>query len=427
MALSEIKRKEFSRRILVARMQILLNHGFFGLLLMHMKFSIEDDIETACTDGENIIFGAEFLDSLTDNELVFVMMHEIMHIVLQHCTRKGKYLHEPFNIAADIVVNSNILLENGSNPNSITIGKYGECMHVAPDGKEGYNYSVEEVYHMLLNPNTDKNACDGADGDKSAKDSSQSDQGYSQSDNSNSPSSWDNHSRWTTIANTDAHNDIWAKRIIDAAEAIKIQKSMQSCGRLPALVNRILEEFRKPQIDWRTILNEFVQEEIVDYSFSPPDKRFYETPFYLPDFNAPDETVKNILFMIDTSASMSDIMIAAAYSEIKGAIDQYDGKLSGKLGFFDAEIVEPKPFYDTNQLKCIKPKGGGGTNFDIIFEYVNKFMYDDQPVSIIILTDGYAKFPNQELANNIPVLWLLNNDYVQPPWGKVARINVPAD
>lgn len=82
---------------------------------------------------------------------------------------------------------------------------------------------------------------------------------------------------------------------------------------------------------------------------------------------------------------------------------------------------------DANELPLIKPKGGGGTRFDIMFEYVNKFMSDDLPVSIIILTDGYAKFPNQELANNIPVLWLLNNDYVQPPWGKVARINVPAD
>lgn len=51
-------------------------------------------------------------------------------------------------------------------------------------------------------------------------------------------------------------------------------------------------------------------------------------------------------------------------------------------------------------------------------------MSDDLPVSIIILTDGFAPFPDESAAMNIPVLWLLNNEEVEPPWGKVARIRV---
>ena len=50
-------------------------------------------------------------------------------------------------------------------------------------------------------------------------------------------------------------------------------------------------------------------------------------------------------------------------------------------------------------------------------------MIENQPTSIIIMTDGYAPFPKQEAANNIPVLWLINNTYVTPPWGKIARIS----
>ena len=127
--------------------------------------------------------------------------------------------------------------------------------------------------------------------------------------------------------------------------------------------------------------------------------------------------------MIDTSGSMSDSMITAAYSEIKGAIDQFDGKLKGLIGFFDATIVEPKPFENERELKTIYPKGGGGTDFQIIFEYVNKNM-ENKPASIIILTDGYAPFPKKTLTMGIPVLWLLNNDSVTPPYGKIARIRV---
>ena len=49
---------------------------------------------------------------------------------------------------------------------------------------------------------------------------------------------------------------------------------------------------------------------------------------------------------------------------------------------------------------------------------------DTLPASIIIMTDGYADFPKEEEAMEIPVLWLLVTDDVKPPWGEVARIKV---
>jgi len=149
MALSEEKIKKYIQRLLLSRMRILCNHGFYGLLLMHMVYSIDENLDTACTDGMRIAFGPDFLDSLTDSELDFVMMHEILHVVLQHCLREDNREHEEFNIACDIVVNSNILLENNMSRNSITLKKYGESMHIAPDGKEGYEYTAEQVYNML--------------------------------------------------------------------------------------------------------------------------------------------------------------------------------------------------------------------------------------------------------------------------------------
>ena len=197
---------------------------------------------------------------------------------------------------------------------------------------------------------------------------------------------------------------------------------MNQYGGLPLFAQRLFKELKASQTDWRTILNDFVQEEIVDYSFAPPDRRFDDNPFFLPDFNDKDDVIEDILFMIDTSGSMSDDMITQAYSEVKGAIDQFDGKLRGGLGFFDAAIIEPKPFSNEEEFRVIKAAGGGGTSFQIIFEYVQEHMADKLPASIIILTDGYAPFPKERSAQDIPVLWVINNDQVEPPWGKVARI-----
>ena len=387
------------KRLLMSRMRILLNNGFYGLLLMHMVYAIDEDCETAATDGKYIYFGPDFLEELQDTELDFIMMHEILHVVLQHCLRQGERDNERFNIACDIVVNSNILLSHNMQTSAITLRKYGESMHLAPNGKEGYEYTAEQVYEML--PPTPKTGIQKKGGNET---------------------NWDNHSKWGQQAVDEALDDVWIKRFEDACEAISIQDPLNQRGLLPLFAQRLFKELKAPQTDWRTILNDFVQEEIVDYSFAPPDRRFNDTPFFLPDFNDKDDVIEDILFMIDTSGSMSDDMITQAYSEVKGAIDQFDGKLRGWLGFFDAAIIEPKPFSNEEEFRVIKAAGGGGTNFQIIFEYVHEHMTDKLPASIIILTDGYAPFPKERMAWDIPVLWVINNDQVDPPWGKVARI-----
>lgn len=140
MALSDEKIRGFMKRLQISRMCILCNHGFFGLLLMHMIYTIDEGAETAYTDGERIAFSPDFLDRLSDSELDFIMKHEILHVVLQHCLQSGEDDRERYNIAADIVVNSIIMQENGGDPHSITLSEYGESMHKAPYGKEGNIY-----------------------------------------------------------------------------------------------------------------------------------------------------------------------------------------------------------------------------------------------------------------------------------------------
>ncbi len=420
MALSEGKIQKYIKRLLLSRTRILCNHGFYGLLLMHMIYAVGEDVETACTDGERIIFGTDFLDGLNDAELDFVMMHEILHVVLQHCFRNNAEDPDAYNIAADIVVNSNILLENGMNASSISIKKAGPSVHVAPDGKEGYEYTAEQIYAMLRkNPDKkDGNDLPGFADGRAKKEPADG------KEESQPRKVWDDHSPWGKYEEDDTLRDVWVKRFEDAAEATEIRDPSNTRGLLPAFARRILKELKNPQTDRRTVLNDFIREEVADYSFSPPDRRFDDGPFFLPDFNGKEDTVEDILFMIDTSASMSDEMITAAYSEVKGAIDQFNGKLKGRLGFFDAAIIEPKPFENEEEFKIISPAGGGGTDFKIIFEYVRQHMADELPASIIILTDGYAPFPQEHLAGGIPVFWLLNNEQADPPWGKVARINV---
>lgn len=432
MAIDQSKVHEYATRLLKSRMRILADNGFYGFLLEHLPFALDEDIETACTDADKIYFSPDFLNSITDSELDFVLMHEVLHVVLQHCFRyTNKSVDETqFNIACDTVVNSTILQAFDGDLSKISIGSLGgELYHIAPNGEEGYKYTAEEIYEMLMlqikkeqgNGTSEKSSDDGINGNKGKpKKGKNKSQGRFKGMPSEDDTTLDSHDRWTKDESGE-RGAKWQEYLEDAIKSVKIDKSSKSRGTIPAFAERYLEELSTAKTDWRAVLCEFVQEEICDYSFSPPDRRFGDSDFFLPDFNEKEESVKNLLFMIDTSGSMSDELVTEAFNEVRGALIQFNERLEGLLGFFDAVVVEPKPFSSITELEIIRPKGGGGTSFDVIFDYVENKM-SEPPYAIIIITDGYAPFPSEKRARGIPVLWIINNDDVTPPWGKVIRI-----
>ena len=405
-------------RLLLTRAGLLCRHGFFGLMLMQVGFGLDESIGTAGTDGMTIYFNPYFMEKLTDKELSFILMHEVMHMALRHCSRQGSRDRDLFNKACDIVVNSNILKANGMDLDSITVSCVGISIHKAPDGNEGYLYAAEQVYDMILQQYRAVKA--------SGKKAAHASQGNSSQNPENEPyNGCDDHSMWNNESPEERYeNDaVWQNRLTNAGTLMKqrFEAGDQNAG-MPPGIERMLKVLSRSRVDWRMILNDFVQEDVVDYTFMPPDRRFGESPFFLPDFNEKDENMRNLLFMVDCSGSVSDDQMTKAYSEVKGAIDQFDGKLSGWLGFFDTGVTEPKPFGDIREFMRIKPRGSGGTRFDQIFEYVRTEMNDNRPSMIIILTDGYTQFPEERAADGIPVLWVLNNDHIDPLWGKVARM-----
>lgn len=86
MELSDDKIREYTKRILMSRMRLLVNHGFYGILLLHVKFRLTDEIETAgfgADKNEYFIFiNPKILDNISDAEIDHILMHEILHIAL---------------------------------------------------------------------------------------------------------------------------------------------------------------------------------------------------------------------------------------------------------------------------------------------------------------------------------------------------------
>ncbi len=395
--MDEMKVKNTVRRMTEERALLIKNNPFFGHLSMGLQLACAP-CKTACTDGSRLIFDPAFAEKLSDQELQFVILHEVLHCVFRHCIR-GKGLHSVlYNIACDIVVNSTILAMWGQESMMIAGEK---AMHLAPDGKEGREYNAEEIYQMLIHQNHTN--------------------GISQMQTDNEgfeKSSFDRHDIWQGICDKAQLQDNWNR---------KIQSAFRQCGDstgMPQQVRTIVQDIaHRSGLNWKQLLHDFLQSDTYDYNFLPPDRRYAFSDFYLPAYNMDEEhqTADDIWVCIDTSGSVTEEKLTCTMAEILDAMRQ--AGLKGRISFFDSNITEPEPFEFENDLKNLTAQGGGGTSFHIIFRYLKEKLYPDLPRAILIFTDGYARFPEQKAALDVPVLWLIcKGGNADVPWGQVIQL-----
>lgn len=418
--MDEMKVKNTVRRMTEERALLIKNNPFFGHLSMGLQLACAP-CKTACTDGSRLIFDPAFAEKLSDQELQFVILHEVFHCVFRHCIR-GKGLHSVlYNIACDIVVNSTILAMWGQESMMIAGEK---AMHLAPDGKEGREYNAEEIYQMLIHQNhtngiyqmqTDQNNANKS----SQMQTNQNPPASMQTDNEGfEKSSFDRHDIWQGICDKAQLQDNWNR---------KIQSAFRQCGDstgMPQQVRTIVQDIaRRSGLNWKQLLHDFLQSDTYDYNFLPPDRRYAFSDFYLPAYNMDEEhqTADDIWVCIDTSGSVTGEELTCTMAEILDAMRQ--AGLKGRISFFDSNITEPEPFEFENDLKNLTTQGGGGTSFHIIFRYLKEKLYPDLPRAILIFTDGYARFPEQKAALDVPVLWLIcKGGNADVPWGQVIQL-----
>ena len=226
----------------------------------------------------------------------------------------------------------------------------------------------------------------------------------------------DTHEIWGELSDIKL-NEIWNRYIKEA-----MQKAGFGTG-IPEGIERMLENiYTAPKVDWKHILHDFIQNFRGDFTFSSPDRR-YSDGFLLPAFmeNLDGSKIEKIWFVIDTSGSVTDAAVSEALKEARISVEQI-GNMSGDISFFDAEVSELIPFESADDILKMKPIGGGGTSFEAIFEAMPRYFPDELPAVIIIITDGYAPFPKPDATKGVPIVWLIVDSDVTPPFGEVIKI-----
>lgn len=218
---------------------------------------------------------------------------------------------------------------------------------------------------------------------------------------------------------TQGNTPIDGNAILQAAEQFR-KRDGQRQGRLPLPILNALESLSR--IDWRTLLHEFLDFEIDDYSFLPPDRRFADADFFLPDFNGVSERMEGVAVLIDVSGSIGDEELSEFFQELLAIIDSFRGKVEFYAGLFDVELSGLSKITARRDIKKIKGQGRGGTSLEKPLVQLFGQLKDVDLKAIVVLTDGYLDFLSPKEFRSLPVLWVLNNNEITPSHGRIARM-----
>lgn len=375
MTTATIDLKKLTTKLAKAKTALILEHPFVGTIALNMPFEFDENIPTAATNGKRIKFNPEFVDSLTDEEVKFLVAHECFHPMLEHNFRRGQRQPRRWNMAADYVINK-LLVDDGIG-RIPKVGLRNDAIYNAGHG------TSEGIYNILPEQDESDDGFGSADGPLDDCE-----------DGEGSP------------AEQQQQQAEWKVKVAQAAQAAKMM------GKMSANMQRLVDTVLQPKVDWREVLQRFLVKCRNDQrSFARFNRRFLSQGMYLP--SASGEAMGEIVFAVDCSGSIDQKTINQFAAEISKVKDDLLPERIHVL-YFDSAVSHVES-YEVHDDLDIKPHGGGGTDFAPVFESVIEHGFN--PVAIVFLTDlCCSSFGNQPDA---PVLWV-TTDAGKAPFGEVT-------
>jgi predicted metal-dependent peptidase len=391
--------REVREMLVTARIGMLLRASFFGNLATRLKLVNADEwCATAATDGRHFYYNSRFIKMLRPKEIEFLFGHEVLHCVYDHFGRRGSRDPQLWNIANDFAVNADLKKHR--------VGEFITSVPCLYDSKyEGM--SSEEIYDDIyenaekidLDQLIDRMIDEHMDGDE---------------DGGNSDGDQDGKGKGPARLSKEERDQIRD----EIKEAMLNAAQVSDAGNLPLGVRRLIQDLTEPKMNWRELLRMQLESTIKsDYSWMKTSRKGWDMDAVMPGMRNDD--MIDIVIMNDMSGSISDSQARDFISEVAGIMEQFSSYRI-IMASFDTEVYNVC-IYTSENLEDVanyELKGGGGTDFDCIFEYLKR--EEIEPRRLVVFTDGYP-FGSWGDPNYCDTVWIIHGDRdPHPPFGQWA-------
>jgi len=373
---------------------------------MTRKYGVDG---TASTDGKNLYFGASFCEPLTDDELMFVCLHEALHAVFMHMFRLDERNPRLWNIACDAVINYMLRVKGYTMPAGGVLLDWVDDSHDA-----------ESVYRKLCDEDDGDGGGDGGgggggdgDGDGDGDSGSTDPSGGSMPSAETGGGGWDGHGDMAPAPNAADELDVKAT-ILTAARMAK------AAGDQTALIDRLLEGELDPVVTWDDVLRP-VMTSIAhdDYSYARPERKYAAYNLMLPSLHS--EGLGWLVVGFDTSGSMSDELCKQTAVEINAIVEDCDP--DGVIVVYCDTHVQHVERFERGETVELHPRGGGGTRVKPVFDHIDDELADERIAALVYFTDLYTPDLDELHAPEYPVIWAVHsNSHATVPFGDITDV-----
>ena len=389
------------QRIERCHVQLMKHPSFclFSGLFMVGKVSVDDKTPTAKTNGLDVTYGRDFVGSLNDKQLGFLILHENMHKAYRHLVvwktlyKRNRWLA---NAACDYVINLQLMdYDPHGQDIEFPTDKDGNQIGLVDEKYRGMD--AHQVFLKLLEEHGDVQPPDGDEG-------------------------LDDHDWESAEEMTDKEKEEAAKEIEDA-----LRQGQILVGKMKGNVSREVQDLLTPKVDWKEALRDFIKSTTAgkdQTTWRRLHKRYIGMDIVMP--STFDEKVGPITVAIDTSGSIGHEELAQFLSEVKLICEEvrpekldilyWDTRVAGHEVYSDAELA--------NVVYVTEAKGGGGTEPSCVPKYMRK--HNMTPECLIMLTDGYiGDQTRNDWSISSPIMWCIkgNNHFDNASvTGKVVHV-----
>jgi predicted metal-dependent peptidase len=378
---------KLDKKISQAKAKLLVDYPYFGTLASKLELVVNDDIEAFKSNGVKLEYREDYLDDLELSEIEFILANGAMHASLAHESRKNNRSGWLWQMATDMAIND-MLVQNGMDmPYGAQYRKRFEGMY------------AEEIYAELK----DDILRDDEDLEYEADDSDD----VEKKENEEKEQDRDN------ITQEELQDEILQEQLL-AEEAISALEMKFKSGEVPESIERFfnLDVFGK--VDWRDELRVAIDKYFRDdYVVMPPSKKLLYNGIYLPSNIS--QTFR-LVIAVDSSGSVDEELLNEFLSEVNflmSLVSNYQIELL----VCDDKIHSHKTFYSGDSLE-IDLKGGGGTDFRPVFEFIKNEL--DDVKLLLYFTDLDGKFP--EFVPDYEVKWVVKGD-LEAPFGELISLD----
>jgi len=373
-----------------ARTRLLLDSPWFGSLSMRLDVQ-EAACKTMQTDGTRLSYNPQFVESLTDDQLVGVIAHEVMHCALLHPYRIAGRDLKTWNEATDFAINELLAEQGFTLPDN--------CLRDAQYKGMG----ADQIYALLDRKKQEQQQNGDGQDDQT---------GGEQPGQVVAPQPGDENGEQGGDAAEEMTATDWQ---IATEQATAIAKK---AGRLPGDVDRAVKSSRESETDWREILRRFVEQTVPsDYSWTQPNRRYIAAGIYLP--GTVRENMPRLAIGIDTSGSIGARELNLFASELTQIL--HEARPEGvDVYYCDSAVCHAESFSPDDPEITLGAHGGGGTAFQPVFDRVAAD--GTEPAALIYFTDLEGPAP---VEPGYPVLWVTTEaSSLRGPFGETVRVRV---